>query len=110
MPPTLAHLDAVDDEARDMVPPGLLREVEDREHQLHRVRRSALAAADRGAVDGECRRSAGPLDRVRVELPYVDRQPYRLEVLRYGGVADGLQTHADRSGLTGNECVAEHLH
>jgi hypothetical protein len=30
--PTLAHPNVVDDKARDMTPPGLLRKVEDREH------------------------------------------------------------------------------
>jgi hypothetical protein len=44
-----------------------------------------------------------------MEVGYIDRQPYCIEVLCHSGIAKGVQPHPDRCGLSSNHSVAEDL-
>ena len=96
--------DVVDGEGRDevcVVADAAVREIEDGEHQLQRVRRGARTTADRGAVDEERRLAGDPLDGVRVEVGQVDREADRLEVLGTAGsrmVFSPIPTAVDSPG------------
>ena len=72
-----------------------LREVEDGEHQLQRVRRRARAAAYDLVVDGEDRLVGVPVHRVGVEVGDVDVDAGRVEVLGERRVAEGLDPDPD---------------
>ena len=88
-----------------------VREVEDRDHQLHRVRRRSRAAADHRAVDGEDRLGLVPLHGVDVRLDHVDGQPRSGEVLGQRRVAERLDPDADLGRGVGDrtEVLAEDL-
>ncbi len=71
-----------------------LREVEDGQHQLQRVRRRAGAAAYLLVVDGEDGLASVPAHGVGVRLGHVDRHPRGGEVLGQPRVAERLDADA----------------
>jgi len=60
-------------------------------------------------VDEELDLIGRPVDRVRVEIPEVDRQPDRLEILGDGWIAERVQPHPDSRRPAGFDGIAEHL-